>query len=212
MTRSPRRRALLLALLLLPAPLAGCLSREPPEKQRFRLSATRTGDAIPACDCSLRIAHFRVARTYERVGFVYQTGADTWESDFFNEFFSPPGVLVREVTGQWIRGSGLFGSVAGTSEFTAPDWLLEGRVQRLFVDVRNRRAPRVVMEIQFRLLDNRSRDREVALDRRYGVHLEATRDTPTAFLEAWNEALVRILTKLEADLRPVVTPEAAARG
>lgn len=197
-----RLAALALAALLAAAGCSGLLSRPPPEKQRFHLTLER--DETPesgSCACSVRVERVRVARTYERKRFVYRTGDAIFEEDFYHEFYAPPGELVQQATGEWLAESGLFAKVLGASEGSLPDWLLEGRVRKLYADLRAGGEPQAVMEIEFMLLDARRRRAEPAFARRYGATIRALARTPEAIHAAWSASLERILASLEADLR-----------
>ncbi len=197
----------LVAAALLLAGLSGCLSRSAPEKQRFVLTPQRETlphvDAAPESHASseiLRVERVRVEPLFERKGFVYRTGEDTFASDFYNEFFSPPGRVIRKATTIWMTEAPLFGRVLDPATPGKPDWLLEGDVSLLYADLRNREEPLAVMEIQFSLLDV-APSYEVVFEGRYSARTEAERATAPAIAEAWTKSLAEILSALEADLR-----------
>jgi ABC-type uncharacterized transport system auxiliary subunit len=189
-----------LAALALSLGCLGGLSKSPPEKRRYVFDIER-GEATEADGKGvLRVERFRVSRLFERKGFVYRTGGDRFENDFYNEFFAPPGVLLREAVGMWLGDSALFSNVIGGTDSTRADWLLEARVNQLYGDLRDARAPQAVMEIHFTLLDARSPTLTAVFTKRYSARVDAADRSPEAILAAWNSSLVQILSQLEADL------------
>jgi cholesterol transport system auxiliary component len=176
------------------------MSKSPPEKRRFVLEAERGEEAEANGKGVLRVERFRVSRLFERKGFVYRTGGDRFENDFYNEFFAPPGALLREAVGHWLEDSPLFSNVIGGTDSTRADWLLEARVNELYGDLRDAKAPQAVMEIHFTLLDARSPTLTAVFTKRYSARVDAADTSPEAVLAAWNASLIGILTELEADL------------
>jgi cholesterol transport system auxiliary component len=201
MTRSP---ILALAALLLLLPL-GCLSRSAPEKRQHVLEAERPlpdVESAPSSDAGPRrgvcaIDRIRVSPLFERKGFVYRTGDTTYESDFYNEFFAPPGVQIRQETGRWLGRSDVFEAVTDAHNTGRVDWLLEGRVNEIYVDVRDQ--PRSVLEIEFVLIDARSPSLDERFRKVYRREREAERRSGE-FALALNASLGEILTELEGDL------------
>jgi cholesterol transport system auxiliary component len=194
------RLAALLLSLLVAGGCGGVLTKAPPQKQRFKLAAQREGAPEQACDCTVRIFRIRVARAFERKRFVYQVGPDRFEEDFYNEFYAPPGELVRQATGSWLSDSGLFASVIGATDGAAADWLLQGRVGKLYADTREE-PPRTVLEIDYTLLDARKRQPDPSFRKTYGHTTRAASRSAEAIVEAWQVSLDAVLASLEADLR-----------
>jgi len=194
------RSACILSVALL---LAGCvnLAQEAPEKTRYVLDAQRPGAGQPLDAGRVRVGRFRVGSAFERKGLVYRTSDTTFESDFYHEFYSPPGLLVRQLAGAWISDSAVFTSVLGSSDPVASDWLLEGRVNNLFADLRDPDDAKAIMEVELFLLDAMSVDRDVVFRKRYRRAVPAPNPEPAALVDAWSEALTKIFTAFESDLR-----------
>jgi cholesterol transport system auxiliary component len=183
----------------------GCsLSQPVPQPERFVLRAERTGAALPGGGGVLELERVRVAAPFERQRFMYRSAEASFQSDFYRQFQSPPGVLVREATRDWLAASGLFDAVLDRGGPPAPDWLLQGEVHALYADLRQGVAPTAVLEVEFRLLDARSAAREVRFRRRYAESAGAASPRAEALVAAWNECLARLLGALEGDLRGVV--------
>ncbi len=207
-----RRRVFSLVALVAVTLAVGCLSRANPKKQRYMLNVERsappdvgaaaTGSGAPAPNGVgvLRVGRIRVAPQFERQGFVYRKTDAKYERDFYNEFFEPPSVLFRQVTGYWMNASNLFSSVIGATHPGRADWLIEGRVSQLYADLRERGAPKSVLRISYTLFNDRSATLDAVFEKTYQVEIEAERASAAAFLAGWNEALTRVLVELEADL------------
>jgi cholesterol transport system auxiliary component len=146
----------------------------------------------------------RVAPPFERQRFIYRTAEASFESDFYRQFAVPPGALVREITRTWLAASGLFAAVVDRGGEVAPDWWLEAEVQSLYADLRRGTTPSAVLGVEFRLLDARSRELEVAFQRRYEESVSAASPRPEDLVAAWSELLARVLATLESDLRDAV--------
>ena len=209
MTTSARVLSALLALWLAGG-CFGALQRRPPEKQRFMLSATAnemTVDSSAQSPSVLRVARVRVSPIFDRKGFVYRTGPSVFETDFYNEFFSPPGVLLRETLLDWLDATRPFAAIARTSS-TEVDWVLETDVDQLFGDRSGPGAPKALLDITFRLLD--ARTRKIVFEKRYSSSEAAADGSPAALVDAWNRALGSVLAQLMRDVRPLTAPSASA--
>ena len=207
------RAPLLLAALLLASGCFGGLERRPPEKQRFVLQPATEVAPVSVAGSSVvrlarvRISPVRVSPVFDNKGFVYRTGPSTFETDFYNEFFSPPGVLLREALIDWLDSTQLFDAVARSSAADA-DWVLETDLDQLFADQRDPGPPKAYLEITFRLID--ARTRKVAFEKRYTASEAAADRSPAALVDAWNRGLGSMLAELVGDVRPLTAPSASA--
>jgi cholesterol transport system auxiliary component len=192
---------------------SACVSRSYPEKRQYVIEVDRPvlppveavgGRAhgiAPASVGTLRVGRIQTSALYERKGFVYRTGEATWERDFYNEFFAPPGAVVRQATLRWMERSPLFSGLIGRHDPVNSDWILEGKIEALYADVRDPDGTRAVMEIRFSVLDASATRYAIAFNRKYAVAANADGRSADAMVSAWRECLTRILTELEADLR-----------
>jgi cholesterol transport system auxiliary component len=198
--RMQRLGALLFAAgVALAAPL-GCLSQKPPEKQRFVFDARREAPAPSKQGVGvLRVDRIRVSPLFERKGFVYRTAESSYQDDFYNEFFAPPGVLLRQATLEWLSQASAFASVSDSTHPGDATWLLEGHVGSLYGDLRDPSAPRAVMEIEFTLLYAKSLN--VRFRKFYSASVAVDDGSAPAIMAGWNEALAQILAELEVDVR-----------
>jgi uncharacterized lipoprotein YmbA len=197
---SKHRVLLIVTVMTLAIPL-GCLSKSYPEKRRHVIAVQRASNPTSSGHGTLAIGRMRVSPLFERKGFVYQTRDTTFEDDFYNEFFAPPGTLFRKATLDWLSRSSVFASVVDARHRLEADWRLEAQVQKLYGDLRDRKAPQAILEIEFALLEASRTKFELAFRRTYSAAVNASSPSAAAIVAAWTEALEQILTALEEDLR-----------
>lgn len=200
------------ALLLLIAWAGGCIGLEAPRSTRYVLEVTREGPAAPLEAGNLRMGRVRVDSMFERKGFVYRSAEDVYQSDFYNEFYSAPGTLVRLKAGQWLAASKVFSGVLGSTDSLPTHWELEARVDRLYVDLRAPGATKAVIEIEFSLTDADAIEPDSVFRRRYGAALGVADRKPESFVASWSEGLTKILSSLESDLREIFSDPSLRPG
>jgi len=199
-TRS--KRVVAAALLGVAIAASGCsaLSRKPPTKERFVLAPGSPAAAAAKPNAGiLRIDVVRGAPLASNRSFVYRTGPDTVQTDFYRELAAPPGVLVRDAMIEWLRAANRFEAVVrGTKAGTA--WILESDLERLDADLRDPDAPQGVIEMQVRLLDVRKATPTLVFDRRYAASEPLADRTPETLVAAWSRALATLLAEIQGDL------------
>ena len=205
--RTPVTMLLLAALGL--GGCAGALERPAPEKTRFLLAAPAPAPGAKR-DATLGVDRVRVSSLFDRKGFVYRTGEQTFDSDFHFEWFAPPGAVLREAMIDWLAAASAFASIERGAGGEAA-WLLETDVDRLYADRRDPAATEVVLAGRFRLLDLRGERPRRALSLRFDEREPAGDGAPQSLIDAWGRALDRALRALEPELRAAVgTPTRAA--
>jgi cholesterol transport system auxiliary component len=190
-----------LALSLL---LTGCFNfnKSFPEKRFFVLNASRSeGFSASKSDAVLRIRRFRVSPRFEGKGFVYRKGNLNYASDFYNEFFISPALMIAEEVDKWLKGSGLFKYVMSSSSPFEPTVELEGVISALYGDYRDTKAPKAVLEMQFFLVRNVSSQPVIVFGKTYHEEILIKGNSPDDLVASWNLAIEHILSKLETNLK-----------
>jgi cholesterol transport system auxiliary component len=128
----------------------------------------------------------------------------SYESDFYNQFFRPPGAMLTEVAGRWLNDAGLFQDVFGSVTQADANYFIEGNIVRLYGDFRS--SPKAVMEIQFLLLkyttDSSYDDNtKIVLARNYSFEVPIASPTAKDLMKGWNTALGEVLNAFLADLK-----------
>lgn len=204
MTPAAPRRAALAAVGLVFA-LGGCVAgafeRPPPHKSSFVLDpgVPEAAAGTPAAGV-LRVERVYVDPRYERSGFVWRGPDGTWDTDFYNEFFVPPGEMLRTLAIDWLDRAGVAEAVVRDPAPSAR-WRLRLEVEALYGDRRDAAAAEAVLGLKARLLEVADGRPALVLDRRYEAREPAAGPEPTQLVDAWNRALARVLGALAADLR-----------
>jgi len=203
----PPRAAVAIALAVLLAPLlapllASCsLTRPPVERATYVLAPVRAGSpASPTQPVALRVKAFRAAAPYDGREFLYRRSDGQLVADFYNGFPAGPGELLTAATTEWLKSSGLFRAVLEPGISVDAPYALEGSVLALYADLGDGKRPAAVLDVQVYLVRSMSAGRELALDRRITERVDAADAGPTALARAYNEALARVLTRLEREL------------
>ncbi|MFH1090643.1 MAG: hypothetical protein V1742_03635 [Pseudomonadota bacterium] len=197
-------RLILVFILGVISASCGTISREYPPKHFYALDVSRPADAaVKKSGPILRIRTFRVSPGFEDKYFVYRSGDSSYESDFYNEFFVPPGAMLTENIRQWLSATGLFQYVLDAPSHVLPDFILEGAVTALYGDFRDLKNPLAVMELQFFLVHNQRSGSPIAFQKNYRLEIPLKGQTPADLVQGWNMALRRILSRLEDDLRGI---------
>jgi len=82
-----------------------------------------------------------------------------------------------------------------------PTHILEGTVMNLYGDFSEGSQPGAVLGIQFSLIDDIAGRSEIVLQKSYRREVPIQGMPPAALVEAWNEALRKVLIDLEKDLK-----------
>lgn len=199
-----RQGRLFHSFLLLFLFLAGCsgLGKDYPERNYYILSVSRdVGDSSPVPEAVLEIRRFQISPGFSGREFVYRKGDLGYVSDFYNQFFRPPVLLITEEVRRWLSESGLFRSVVDPTSTAEPDYVLEGNINELYGDFRMKGAPKAVMGIQFLLIGVQSASPRIAFQNSYRREVAIVSSSPDDLIEGWNDALVQILAAFEGDLR-----------
>jgi ABC-type uncharacterized transport system auxiliary subunit len=189
------------ALVLLIVWVSGCVGQEIPRRTRYLLQATHAQPATPLDLGNLRVGRVPVNPLFERKSFVYRTDEHAYESDFYHEFYSPPGVLVRQTIEEWMSATKIFTAVLGSTDSRHTDWVLESQVDKLYVDLRKPGTPESVLEIEFTIVRSGSPNLDVVFQKVYFETSPVPDQQRESFVAGWREGLSSILTSLESDLR-----------
>jgi cholesterol transport system auxiliary component len=152
------------------------------------------------------VNRFRSSPLLAGSNFVYRTGEQTFESDFYNVFWTAPAAMVANETASWLRASGIFSDVVDPASVRPRSYALEGAIAELYGDYRTPGKPAAVMGLRFALVDVQGKEPRVLFHKDYGVSHPIAAGTPSALAAGWNEELSEILGALEADVRATVQP------
>jgi cholesterol transport system auxiliary component len=196
-----------LALLLL-AQFAGCaptLSRPAVERRLYNITAQRADAAAPQQDKTvLKVRPLQISPAYQGKELVYRLAEVEFESDYYNVFFVQPSNNLSQQVEQWLSRAGIFSHVVDSTSQVADTHLLEGLVNALYGDFRDRANPKAVLEIQFFLLkNNKNENYSVVFSKTYkkAVPFSSGFKDAGVLVTAYNQALSEVMEELEGDLK-----------
>ena len=184
------------------AGLAACsFTRPPVERATYDLAPARgAAPGATAKSVALKVKPFRTAPPYDGREFLYRKSDGQLVADFYNGFAAGPGELVTTATTEWLKGSGLFGAVLEPGISADAAYALEGTVLAIYGDLRDGKRPAAVLEVQAYVVRAGPEGRELVLDRRFSERVDLPDAAPDALAKGFNEALARVLGRLEGDL------------
>lgn len=191
-------------LILLITSCAG-LSKTYPERQYYMFEAPPVTEKLPPVKGAIvEVSRFNVSPGSEGKEFIYRTGDLSYESDFYNQFFRPPGAMLTELTLRWLNDVGLFTDVMSSVTQASTNYFIEANVVQLYGDYRS--SPKAVMQIQFVLLkfttDSSYEDNtEIVFAKSYISEIPIASKTPGDLMKGWNTALGDILNAFLVDLQ-----------
>lgn len=195
----------LLVVLLTSLLLSACafMSRPPLERRHFLVQIERGAiqcERAPL-DMTLALRPLRVASEFDAKAFITFREGGRVEADFRHHFFLPPGEMLTGLVQQWLDQAEVFAHVTNLSSFKAPDLILEG-----FVPILARKSPdgkpKAVLSMQFLLLrPDKGAGMQAVLQRDYLEEIDLRDSSPQELIRGWNQALTRILSAFETDLR-----------
>ena len=180
---------------------AGCvtLERSYPEKRYFVIQVEEPKRTGADNGQILAVTNLHISPRYADRSFVYRTSEAEYEADFYNQFLSPPAILISEETRKALAASPFKFIVAPSSPLT-PNYVLEGSINALYGDFRNLSAPAAVLEIEFFLHNENPASPGVVLQKRYRKSIALKERSPQALARGWSDALEAIVAEFIADL------------
>lgn len=179
---------------------AGCLNlnKSYPEKRSFVLDVgTPSQEATSNGAMILKIDKFRVSPLFAGRAMVYRTADLQYESDFYDEWFVAPGILVTQQLHNWLAHSGRFQFVLMATNHIEPTHFLEGTVTEFYGDFRG--SPRAILGMELHLLDGLN-ERQVLFRQTYHQDVPLTDRSADALARGLTEALRAVLVAVEKDI------------
>ncbi len=180
---------------------SGCsLTKPQPEVRHYTLEIALPAASSATASATLVVRPFSAQDPYSQERLVYRTSP--YQLDFYNyhRWAAPPPEQIADWTRRYLRDTALFTRVSPTGEGAA-DFALNGKIRRL-EEVDHEQTWEAVLNIDFWL--TRAEQRTPVWFQSYTTVQQATKRNPAAVAEAMSRNLEAILSKLGADLAPVV--------
>lgn len=204
--RTARLAAAILALTSLALTTACSLTRSAPVKDSYLLDPTWPAQVAKSQPGSLRMGAVTVAAPFRGRSFVVRDSELRYETDFYHEFFVPPGVMIADATAQALARSKVFDVASRPGVAVDADWVLDGFVGALYGDGRNATNPVAVLQITYYVSRDDGGASSPVWSRTYAKRLPFTAGDTGAYVAALNAAFSEILGELTRDLAAISLP------
>lgn len=193
------------------AAIGGCtsiVSRPSPVKATFLLDPPLPPALpSPAKSSALRVGAINVAAPFRGKNFVFRRSDLGYESDYYDEFFVPPSIMLADATAKALASANVFKRVvpAGAAG-NEGDYLLEGFVSELYGDARTSTRSMAVLTVTFYLTSMSTLGSAPVWTHEYRQQVELSGSTSQALADGLNRALGSVLAELARDLASAALP------
>jgi ABC-type uncharacterized transport system auxiliary subunit len=186
--------------------LSACSITKPiDEVKQWRLLPTRTAEVSSTkVNFWITQGNISVVSPFDTKSWVFMVDEARFQKDFYNEYISMPGEMITTGTRQWLEQSGIFQFVNTNNNNLFANYVLQGNVEELFIDIR--KEPKVVIRINYLLTTNLDLENPIVLRKTYMVSEPIlNRVESRDILIAQEIALGKIFSQLEGDLAQIST-------
>ena len=148
----------------------------------------------------LEIQPFSINPLFHTRGITYRKTEHEYKSDYYREYLIPPAQMIEDMTRQWLDQSGLFAGVFRLGSLLTPEYILEGHVDKAYMDISKSSQSRVILEISFYLLKKESGKPSLMLSKSYTANKLIESVDPELYFEGMADGMTDILTDFEKDL------------
>jgi uncharacterized lipoprotein YmbA len=182
------------------------LTRPTPIKGTYVLEPAQPPAAARAQAGVLRVGTLVIAAPYRGRAFVFRDSDVKYETDYYHEFLVSPGANIGEATARALAGAKVFAAVVPSGVLADADWLLDGFVNALYGDLRDKQKPAVVLSITYFLRRGNSDAGVPVWSRTYEQRVPFATGSAPAYVDALNSAFGEILAALARDLAAASLP------
>jgi cholesterol transport system auxiliary component len=186
---------------------AGCTVTRPAiVKQTYLLEPALPMPVAKTHAGTLRIGTVNVSAPFRGRSFVVRDSEFRYESDFYHEFFVPPGVMIADATARALARGKVFSVVTRPGVVVDADWILDGFVGTVHADARDAAAPAAVLQMTFYLSRDDGGASAPVWSRAYFKRVAFAGSATDAYVAALDGALSEILAELTRDLAAAELP------
>jgi len=132
---------------------------------------------------------------------TYRTDEIRYESDFYNQLMASPAVMIKDQAQAWLKGSPAIEFVLPADVAANPYYLIDGKVLEFYGDYRKADQPKAVLKMEWTVSKPGPEGIEVLFQKVYPQAISIPGTSPRLLVEGWNQALAKVLSEFEADLR-----------
>jgi len=187
--------------LILPVLLAvsGCAFLRGTAPRNAYLIKGESGQRTAADEAPpLRVQPLRIALPYSSQEFVYRTGENTFETDYYNLFFIPPEAMLTDATRNALY-DGSFRPPSQSGDLSKTDYILEGFIIGLYADFRDEDQPKTILQIRYSLF--KGRNTNPLFTKYYAESIPLPTHDQKGLVAAWTTGWNAIASRLRNDVK-----------
>jgi cholesterol transport system auxiliary component len=178
-------------------------SRPAPVKHTFLVEpATPTVAAKPQ-PATLRVGALNVAAPFRGKAFMYRQTELRFDADFYTEFLVAPAAMMGEGTARALDRARVFARVVPPGAPPDGEYVLDGFVDALYVDMRDAGKPAVEVAITYYLSRADASAPVPFWSKDYRRRALVAASSPEAYAAAMSAAFTEIIAELARDLESV---------
>jgi cholesterol transport system auxiliary component len=186
----------------------GCsLTRPAPIKQAFLIDGGAPPVAANAHPATLRVGTINVAAPFRGRALVFRQTDLRYEADFYSEFLVAPAAMLGEGTARALDRARVFARVVPPGAPPDGEFVLDGFVDALFIDVRDAGKPTAEVAVTYYLLRAESALPVPFWSKQYRRSVPVAGSTPDAYAAALSAAFGDITAELARDLAALQLPQ-----
>jgi ABC-type uncharacterized transport system auxiliary subunit len=206
-----RPSSFLMTLLLMGQALlaASCsLSTPYPGRSLYTINvaapeATTHPSSQPPKPITLRIRRFVAISPFDSQTFVYRVAPNSISTDYYNTFAAPPADLITSQFIEWLRASHAFASITDGNGSAPHQWVMEGRLQDLSIDLSDSKQAVAVMSVQVVVMDESGAVTRVLADKTYSERVPIVARDAASAAAGWSSACGKIFGRIAGDLSSI---------
>lgn len=198
-----KRIGIILGVTALSIVLAACSSIiSVPQRPKHVLLKLKT--QLPAkqgaCDNrpTIMVNPVQVLPQFDQESFVYRLQDQQYSTDYYHQFFLPPGQQFRQLTTNALKQGCWQVVTPGVNYTERPDYQLSAQLIALYADYRDPKHPQAIMKIHYYLMNDDKQ--QVVFDKTYHQQLAINPQHGQDLLSQWNKASQTIVQQLVSDL------------
>jgi cholesterol transport system auxiliary component len=189
-------------LLLALFGLSGCLSKQDyPVRNHYILPSSMASHSASKnlkASCQIEVVPVKMNPSFSGQEFVYRTGDNTYFSDYYNLFFSPPSGQLLQSISQNLKIKNTPCLITSNHPLSLNHYTLHASLLSLYGDFRS--TSKAVIKINFKLYYLSANGSTLLFDKTYKQKRPIKNNSPDYLINGYQSGLLSIFTSLGNDL------------
>jgi len=185
----------------------GCvnLKKKFPDIKTYDLNIERTESETPAVSAvTVQLKPFSAASELKGRFFVYRTGDNHYEEDFYNQTLVLPADMLTENVSAWLSDSPLIRYVLDEAVGEDSVFTIEGKLLELYGDYRDEKLPKAQLALKLTVREVSGKETNTRFQKIYSQAVSMDRISASSLVEGWNKALEQVLRDFESDFGSIL--------